>query len=364
MNDEISNLKYNKIRRINAINSVLYYGLFWSKLFFLIPTHPQKSIFFFFIGVASIQANNNGSTKCIENDTDPKIASGLRYIKKLDRIIEQKNKKEKEIKSERQAIEKEFCLQIQKMIEEKGLVNFYGSQQLLALCMYDKNCDGYEDDVETVFTTQISSKFYDEKTLLNLNIEDTPASKSKQFNTSKNKNFIKRNIQLAARANEVVSLTDKEQERLDELLTDSNDLLLMNNPFSAPTISYDGGYNYSAEDQLALDIIDAKLMGMLPPGDFDVHPKINSCDVTLAKNKLDAATNKVGDTATFDILECGDNVLQKDHDNQFLKYRLKDIETQLENLKLTDKADKEAQIHPNLIRYLLNTEKKSVDNSI
>ena len=306
-----------------------------------------------------------------DNAVDSKIRKGLAKIKKLDEILSEKLEREKEVKHERRLLEKEFRMQVESLIKEKGIEKVCGSQQLLSLCAStDKS--GLHDDIEPIFTTQIGFEYYQE----NDNVpkdNSTEKEHDSQFSPNekkqkKSKDFIKRNIQLAAQASETIPLTDEERTRLEELLADDFDLLLVENPFSVPSISTDG-YNFSSEEKETLADINAKLKELIPVEEYNYaildrnDPSVDGTDL-VSEISVTPRSSKINFSDPSEVA-CGEKVLQEEHDERTTIHRLKDIEERLHEIYTSqDEEDESETIDPDLLRHLLDVNSRLTSSSV
>jgi len=316
---------------------------------------------------------NDDEQQAIENEIDKKIRKGLNKIQKLDTILAKKVKREKQVKKERRAFEKEFHLQVQNLINEKGKENILGSQQLLTLC---NSSDGSKEDEnhESIFTTQIDAEFYNE-TLSDTKLSEKGGRNSKNKSpTKKNKSkfdFVNRNKELAGHAQDNVLLTEEERKRLDELLADDSNLLLVENPFSTQPLTNQNAYSYSDAEIRSIDDIDAKLRDLIPEDDYELVSIITQTPVDRSRlptsprdeNIINhAISNSELGLAETDI-ECGERILQEKKDERELSQRLKNIDYDLKRLQELENDDC-YPLDPDLLRRLIDSDSRLTSSSV
>ena len=349
-------------------------------------------------------ANQDGVDRYLA-DIDPKIARGLEKIKKLDRILAEKVRKEKEVKVERKLIHRNWQLEIQNILQEDGKSIAPNIKHLLALTAQDERSNNLEEDdadVTPVFATQI------DMTSFANNMEQVPSNKkeaakdeasansnrepsSLQRKTSKDtsnikvssqsekhlvdlekkkeskKNFIKRNVELAGHANEAIALTDEERKRLDELLADDSDLLLSNidNPFAKGTeIKVPVGYHFEENELKAIEEIDAKLKDLIPVNEYEsmcFTPSLEKCSSHSGSTFDDS-------TAIDPVnLHHGEHALQEEKEFRGMKRRLNEIDNELMKLHKNDNDIEQSntpRLSEDLLRKLLDTDLRSTSSAL
>lgn len=272
----------------------------------------------------------------------------MKKIEKLDRILTQKIETEREVKRERFALEKDFQRQIHRLIDEKGVENVIGSQQLLSLCAAtDLKEESINQDIDNddfphpIFTTQIDSEFYKDGDGNCTEVQspedevrstDSPRSSTKgdkQKIYKQRVDFIKRNINLASQYNETVALTDEEKNRLEELLADDNDLLIGENPFSTPAIK-DDGFRLSLENQQQMEDIDTRLRDFLSEDEYNSNI-LGESQSSTSIHSLQEDRSLL--TLTDKNHECGEKVLNDGVAQRNMVQRLCDIEKRLQELR-------------------------------
>lgn len=330
-----------------------------------------------------------------ESEYDRKLRKGLNRIKKLDDVLAHKIQREKEVKKERRALEREFQLHVENLLQENGTDKISNSQQLLALLSLSSGHPSDKSETESIFATQIDPEFYN-------NDSNNVTSKKKRLHSSKKSpkkkldqkfDYVKRNIELATQANAIVPLTEDEKKQLEELLADDGNLLLVENPFTNAAAIGSSAYTYSQDEIEALADIDSKLKDLLPENELAIlegdsketltevdNERKEKNDQTIhkdksrkkSKNKDDLRNSKdivnvkvsieglnFGDTE----INCGENVLQAEKEQRVLQYRLRDIEAELKKLQVEEDALTET-INPDLLRKLLDADSRLTSSSI
>ena len=335
-----------------------------------------------------------------ETELEKKIRRGMKKIEKLDRILTQKLETEREVKRERFALERDFQRQIQRLIEEKGVENVVGSQQLLSLCAttdlkegsIDEDGDRDNDCANPIFATQIDSEFYKDSRRnitptdqFPYDADDTSSTtplltKEQQAKVNKHNkrvDFIKRNINLASHFNETVALTDEEKKRLEELLADDNDLLIGNNPFSTPVIK-DDGFKFSLENQQQMEEIDSKLRYFLSEDEYNSNilgESLSSSSMQSLQEDRSLLMSANVDNGNYIETECGEKVLNDGATQRNMVQRLCDIEKRLQQLRLeatspasgcedeSGLSSWQRRIDPDLLRSLLDVDLRLTSDS-
>ena len=332
-----------------------------------------------------------------EKEVDPKIRKGLEKIKKLDNILAEKIKLEKEAKADRKRMEREWQLEIKSFVEwcgdskSKPII-----QQFLALTNgidggnFEGNRD-YDDDVTPLFATEVDTDLHQEsnrekdfdpakENSAYENEEPSSGRKSNEDSESdrqstkkskgKKKNFLKRNIELAGHANEIVSLTESEKQRLDELLADDTDLLMVENPFTKldhPKIPV--GFEFDDHSRVALTDIDEKLKMLVPESDFQsiCFSPVTDSNSLRSHRSYDLPESAAGNANEDNETKCGEDALQQGKDYRHMKERLQQIEAELNHLGQSDSSEIDAdtpRISNDLLRQLLEVDSRLTSSAL
>lgn len=150
------------------------------------------------------------------------------------------------------------------------------------------------------------------------------------------KNFIKRNIQLATGAQNIIAMTDEEKRRLEVLLADiteeDSDEILSAFQHADSQLMGNGCW-LDMEDKERLDEIDSKLKLLLPTDDFEsltiVPPSYLLPGLEIPSNETE---NRLEMLLENDGL--GEKVLRANKEERELKARLQEIDEQLSQLTL------------------------------
>ncbi|XP_028398355.1 fibrous sheath-interacting protein 1-like isoform X2 [Dendronephthya gigantea] len=344
-----------------------------------------------------ILKSGNSSTTGNYDNLDPKVRQGLERIKKLDNILSEKTKREREVK--RQRLDQERLWREQLDVLEKnrdaelGRPVDLGPAHMLALgAPQDTDESVYEDSppVTPLFTTQplvdeerMQKHFEGSSSQTHSSDvkDDIPTAESKnkagasgvgneekvRKNNKKNKkdgkmrkrDFIKRNILLAADANNMVAMTEEEKKRLEEILSDVGDL--MEEPVNKESlILYGSGFVPSQEEAEQLADIDTRLQSLIPCEEYAAL-----CEQTEEdKQSLHSETPRSG-TGSFlsekDMPTFGELVLQEKKEMREMKQRLMAIENQLQGFQ--DDDHDEGILSESLLRHLLDDSSRTTSQA-
>ena len=345
--------------------------------------------------------NSNVESIQKEQEIDPKISRGMDKIRKLDEILAEKIKLEREAKADRKRQEKEWQLEI------KGFVEWCGRksstpiiQQFLALTngiSDDHPADDNEDEMKPLFQTEVQAEFCDrlkDKDEEASNCKDAyeKTEESNEYSTkqpavnnnekgdrkgstnscksekSRKKDFIKRNIALAAKAHETVSLTEQEKQRLNELLSDESDLLLVDNPFSKnDSHKLPSGYELDEDAKKALTDIDEKLKCLVPQSDFEsvCFSPLSDEQLLTGRTSNSVAASKQGWDVPGD--RYGDGILKQEKHYREMQQRLQQIEAELEKIDKLEEAGSHSdspKISSDLLHQLLEVDSRLTSSAL
>ncbi|XP_052766708.1 fibrous sheath-interacting protein 1-like isoform X2 [Mya arenaria] len=308
---------------------------------------------------------------------DPKLKAAIIKMRKLDKILAKKVKREREVKRERILLERRLRREIEEIHKEKKdeykeVTN--NEQKFLALELPPRHNEGVtvpdEFTGEEVFATQLNEDDYPGLGARNRSrkVHSRSTNKTNMGGESvgtgsdgeegsrgdassvsgstsgshrgkkKKKDFIKRNKELAADANNLIAMTDEEKKRLDDLLTDVENLpdiaenmeLDDSNPFQIAVKPGDGFV--PDEDELrSLTSIDSRLKELLPPEDY--ASVVSSSMSHVPQTKLFTHTGVKHD---IDWQSRGERALFRNAEQRQMNERLQDIEIELSKLKNPD----------------------------
>lgn len=340
----------------------------------------------------------NSEVDGAEKEIDPKIMKGLEKIKKLDKILAEKIKMEKEAKADRKRLEENWQLEI------KGFIEWCGEnkskpviQQFLALTngLSDhRPIEEDEDDMRPLFQTEVLSDFveasgndesFDQDNSMesmrerkipkggshendsNFKDSETGGVNAKKGKKLSKKNFIKRNIVLAAHANEIISLTEKEQERLDQLLADDSDLLLIDNPFSKKDNNKpSSGYELDDNAKKALTEIDEQLKCLVPQSDFQsiCFSPIGESEILTERSTPSEFSERTGNN---DGVKYGDENLIQVKNYREMQQRLQQIEFELKKMGNIEEHESQLntpRISNGLLRQLIEVDSRLTSSAL
>ncbi|GFO30209.1 fibrous sheath-interacting protein 1-like [Plakobranchus ocellatus] len=342
---------------------------------------------------------NNDSKAEDNEELNPQLREAIIKMNKLDKILRKKVKREKEVKRERILLERRMRQEISEM--EHGASNFreikMNTEKFLALAPPPSHNEGVslepEDDEEMtpLFQTQFDDSDLDrrksnEKNSGNGRTADSqdvgqPRSGSsvssqgarskssrsglnlgsKSQDKKKKKDFIKRNKELAAEADQPVAMTDDEKRRLQTLLEGVDDLpeieegeenvsLMDFNPFQI-SVQPGEGFCPDSTESRTLSAIDQRLRGLMPEEDFKAafsftglgaHRDRDSHRVTPSQQPLftRVGLHSTGNDAAA-LERFGERVLYDTKEERELKARLLAIESQLEEFKAPQEMEDE-----------------------
>ncbi|XP_070578730.1 dentin sialophosphoprotein-like isoform X2 [Ptychodera flava] len=155
--------------------------------------------------------------------------------------------------------------------------------------------------------------------------------------------FIKRNIDLASDAGNVIAMTDDEKKRLEELLGDVEMLKEDNeenanfNPF-ALQITPGLGFRPDEQEQKELNDIDARLQALLPREDFE-----SICSTPRRANfeNSEFSFSQKEYAESLDLMQLGERALRDTKETRDQQTRLKEIEDELTHLQLRVESEME-----------------------
>ncbi|KAM9063315.1 fibrous sheath-interacting protein 1 isoform X2 [Sarcophilus harrisii] len=317
----------------------------------------------------SINSNNNNQQNNKENctfresssnndvskikETDQQLKEAVKKMKRLDKLLVEKQFKEKEIKKQGQEMRTKLweelrtiktfdVIQSNEEIENtKKFVSLAASSEGTTDPFHPEQ----EDSFVSVFHTQIPAEEYEncieqvrkESVYQSENNKSLVKSEKKpqrencgEFKGKKNQDFIKKNIELAKDSKSLVFMMDKEKRRLIELLKDidsGEDVLPSTEDGESAWLISEKGYMSAAHierEQLAQ--IDSKLQEK-----FFLTSLGLSDDFSGVDNQTGQET--VFKDNTLVKVTPGDKILQSTKEHRIEKNRLKEIDQQLKELE-------------------------------
>ena len=166
-------------------------------------------------------------------------------------------------------------------------------------------------------------------------------------------------------------LTDEEKRRLDELLADDSDLLMVDNPFTNNNaVGAHVGFQFSEDEQTALRNIDAQLKEFIPSEEYSITVGEDASfdDSLSTHSKMTTCTE--GMESMYLRANCGEQVLQEGGDERRDVCRLRDIEARLKHLQtIEDMEESEGSVcggrlDPDMLRRLLDVDSRLTSDSV
>ncbi|RDD42931.1 Fibrous sheath-interacting protein 1 [Trichoplax sp. H2] len=368
-----------------------------------------------------------------EEVLDPRIAKGLKRIQKLDSLLTDVVKKEKEVKKKRLVLESQWSQQLieqQRQLEREGKeiallsknhINAIGPAPDLSTFSDDEEIEAYSGTFSPLFATQppglIESNLDVNYNLSDISDEEqaTEISSSKKSNVrtenhsemtrtrihrkikqsrkqkgkndkrhhsnqksektdSKNKNYIRRNIELAADAANIVTMTDEEKKRIEQLLLEADenqDETETTNTHIASSKNLSNGFLPEKREKEILDSIDTKLKSIMPADKFESLTMVPNEDMTeniTSVTKIDSLVKDEiiawqADENDIDNYGLGEYSLFETKFQRDLNHRLKTIEQQLHKMKY-DEEDDTQSVDESRLQELLEQCRSSISTPI
>ncbi|XP_071081004.1 fibrous sheath-interacting protein 1-like [Haliotis cracherodii] len=304
-----------------------------------------------------------------EENLDPKIKEALMKMRKLDRILNKKLKREREVKRDRILLERRIREEIQNLKpegrEHKDVkVN---TERFVALALPPSHNEGVPVETEPatpVFQTQLNeNEFQEMKDKASRNARsngDMAGSETssvagdsssqlgqdgkKSKRKKKRKDFIKRNKELAANADEMIAMTEEERERVGALLTDLDSLpdlpeeidsmredLSGGNPFQMLPLRPGEGYCGDDGEVKSMAQIDGQLKGLLPEEEF--NSLVCGTPFSTARQPQHKLFTRVDIRSVGEIERYGERALIETKEQREMQARLQRIEEDLARFK-------------------------------
>ncbi|XP_070181686.1 fibrous sheath-interacting protein 1-like [Littorina saxatilis] len=313
-------------------------------------------------------------------DMEPELRDAYIKMRKLDRILDKKLKKEKEVKRDRILLERRIREEINAM-QANG--NFQkeiktNTDRYLALALPPSHNQGVivdEPPVTPVFQTQVNEHDLEERrqkgaaagsSRSSAKNRQKSASSSRTDGTSssvdanesrsrslgrrrrRRKDFIKRNKELAANANEHIAMTDDEKKRLQELLSDVDGLPeIQEEGFDSPmdenpyqmVIKPGEGYVPSDTDLRSLTAIDERLQSIMPEEQFR-----SIASSVLSHAPQQRLFTRVGARSEVSFEEYREKALMETEEEREVTTQLKEIEERLSHFHNTQNSQSETSV--------------------
>ncbi|CAF3486070.1 unnamed protein product [Rotaria sordida] len=300
------------------------------------------------------QQNHKNDTP--EFGNDPKLEDAYLKMKRLDKALEEAFEKEKQVKMETMSLMKKLRNEMQSMALAVNVDSHDSShtqlnlKRFLALDDEILKLDGSiiedENPTESIFKTQLSDPLGDShntnknnKEFVNSNTRTNSSDKKKKSSISSNstvnskdklkknkipeKDFIKRNIQLAKELGGTWALTDDERQRLNQLLNEDDQENII-----ALTNQHYNGYIPSMNDTQRLKEID-DLLEKEYYNPLLNHQLRRNIDNDIDYSNIQQITNEENDQLENPF---GEQILKETRLQREHMHRLKKIDEQLEHL--------------------------------
>lgn len=323
---------------------------------------------------AKMAALENGSVRGGESEKDsgledmePKMKEAILKMRKLDRILSKKIKREKEVKRDRIILERRIKAELES-INQKNTDAKLNTEKFLALTLPPSHNEGINmSDIpdEPVFATQLNEQDYPglktkgAKVKSSRSDTDSAASSSRDTmsasgstsidgsqkgskKSKKKKDFIKRNKELAADAENPIPMTQEEKDRIESLLADLDQLPEITEdeevdevriPRFELAVHAGEGFVPDEEEQKTLRSIDSRLKEIMPPEDYE---SVMHTPTTPQSYKL---FTPVSIKSNMDIEHFGEKALLEYKDQRELRDRLHMVDEQLSNLHKHDEDE-------------------------
>ncbi|KAM6202510.1 fibrous sheath-interacting protein 1 [Rhynchocyon petersi] len=287
------------------------------------------------------------------NEVDLKLRDAIQKMKRLDKILMKRQRREKEIKKQSLEMRIKLWEELKSAKTSETLESneeLENTKRFLALTAASEETadpSHYEDEENfcPVFHTQVFVEEYENHgkdviqsftddverntSLIKSDMKPFSSSETTELRGKHNQDFIKRNIELAKDSGNTVVMMDKEKKRLAELLKDLDDEdsgLSSSEADRSHWLVPGEGYTLADAEHQQLAEIDTKLQELLaaPPTifSFPSHPENQSDQSPLLKDK----DRKMEITP-------GEKVLRNTKEQRDQQNRLKAIDEKLRKLK-------------------------------
>jgi len=329
----------------------------------------------------------------LEAELDPRIRKGLEKIRKLDAILADKQKREKDVKTHRRQLEKiwrEEINQLDQLREQEG----HGKIELgvgHVLALGPPTGENQPDEFNSVPVTPLFATQPNEHDSISSpsdrgissscdswaeqdidEVESKNSKKSRKRKGSKQskgkgkeQNFLKRNIELAADAGNVIPMTEAEKKRLEELLSDETDLLMVENAYSEGlSLPAGEGFTLDSESLASLAEIDSKLQDLVPQEEIDLLASPVSWKPARELEHPDHPSQDGGSSVRdVDSIGLGERILREEKEMREMKKRLLAIETELQALYRETGEESEAGLSDEILAKLIGSSSRTTSRS-
>uniref|UniRef100_K1Q6G6 Fibrous sheath-interacting protein 1 n=1 Tax=Magallana gigas TaxID=29159 RepID=K1Q6G6_MAGGI len=253
---------------------------------------------------------------------EPKLKEAFLKMRKLDRILAKKIKKEKEVKRDRLLLERRIKEEIEGMKtdgKEENREEKNNTDKYLALTLPARHNEDGQTSQNSQSQQDTNSEFGSEM------------SADSRKRKRRRKNFIKRNKELAKDAGSEIAMTDEEKVRVEGLLKDLDELPDVLEDEDGAESCYQvalrpgEGFCPDPDEMRVLDGIDSRLKELLPPEEFE---EVSARPSQMHHKKL---FTPVGfKNSSFEHF--GERALLENKEQREIKSRLQRIEDELAKL--------------------------------
>ncbi|XP_044515968.1 fibrous sheath-interacting protein 1 [Gracilinanus agilis] len=286
-------------------------------------------------------------------ESDLQLQEAVEKMKRLDKVLVEKQFKEREIKKQGQEMRIKMWEELQTNPNFDAIQNneeIENTKKFLSLASSSEGTTDFrhleqEEPCVSVFHTQIPPEEYENcveqarresvyhsesnKSLIKAE-KKLQRENSGEFKTKKNQDFIKRNIELAKDSKNMVIMMDKEKQRLNELLSDID----KGKDLSPRTESYESAWPLLERSYLSTAHMERKQLAQI---DSKLQDRFSFTSSWISNGYL-GMDNHIGqETDPNDKkrakMNPGDKILRNNRDYRYEKNRLKEIDQQLKELE-------------------------------
>ncbi|PAA80872.1 hypothetical protein BOX15_Mlig028386g2 [Macrostomum lignano] len=330
---------------------------------------------------AASSARDQSDPNGLLPERDAKYTEAYQRMLKLDKILRKRMAKEREVKRQRIMLEKRIKEELEQLRTEatsrRTNDEMSNTMKFLALTPSDGGTrrdgdsalqDEYSDELphEPVFPTEYLFDEAQESAGANEEGTEVGGGTARSGKTSRkqqqqkdgrkkqaagsgaaasgdsSKDFIKRNIELAAASNDVVAMTPEERERLDSLLRDLDSIPDLPEEFTDSSSGYQlaelspgEGYRVSDADSRRLREIEASLarLGSVPPPALTAWSEESPSSARRQSELSDAyratALQRAAAGQDWDLDRLGEKALAEVKEERLMSHRLEELNSRL-----------------------------------
>ncbi|XP_022803547.1 uncharacterized protein LOC111340893 [Stylophora pistillata] len=157
-------------------------------------------------------------------------------------------------------------------------------------------------------------------------------------------------------------MTEAEKKRLDELLSDETDLLMVENAYSEGlSLTAGEGFTLDCESKASLAEIDSKLQELVPQEEMDI---LANQETWEPHRELDQ-TSQINSSSERDIdtIGVGERILREEKEMRDMKSRLFAIEAELQTLYRETGDESEAGLSEEILARLIDVNSRTTSRS-